>query len=289
MGPRAGQVALDRVEVRLAGDATQSPAVAHGDDADPVALYAHAYTQVFQHKAPDLLDVTSADGVRAAARELGVTVEVYIYAVMLGHKTSSPERRFTARSVLAPAAAKRVVFFRAQAARDYGTVDVDAVTRVNGDASTLREELMNSEILFGGWIVGERVTRGGNGVAALYRARLLGLSPYWLATEPSFAKWATQADPGTTDAMRRHIRLASLVDAAALGELRRLRGLGLRLSMLRVLQRRGVPPRSLRMSSPITNAFRAWLDLGTAVLQLQLLRRTNGEVLDARTADISAE
>ncbi len=89
--------------------------------------------------------------------------------------------------------------------------------------------------------------------------------------------------------MRRHIRLASLVDAAALGELRRLRGLGLRLSMLRVLQRRGVPPRSLRMSSPITNAFRAWLDLGTAVLQLQLLRRTNGEVLDARTADISAE
>ncbi len=257
---------------------------------DLPAVYAHAHARVFERKAPDMFtNPIQHAKVVAQATELGVTTETYIFSCMLGHRASCPERRFAAHLLLSPSASKRVSYYRAQAAREYGTVDVDAVSRIAGDQPRLREELLDAEELFGGWIVGERLQRGGNGVVALFRQRELALSPYWLSVEPTYARWLTTspAAPATAE-LTRHRRRVSLVDPVALPELRRLRSAVVPGAVARVLQRRGLSPTDLMARTPVTDAFKMWLGIGDALLQLRLLDALESGVL-AERATVTAE
>lgn len=266
MGTRAGQLPISRVQVELSSPkARANPGV----DVDLSAIYALAYSRVFNRQAPDT--PANPTEVLQAAGELGVLPETYVYACLLGHRVSSPERRFTARLLTSPAAAKRVAFYRETAVREFGTADVDAVSRVTGGCARLRGELLDAETIFGGWVVGARCTTTGNGLVALYRQRELGLSPYWLATEPTYHQWLRSH--GTTDTSqerRRHRQLVASVNPMALPELVRQRGTMLVVAAGHVLHRQGHLLDHFRTRSPVTDALRFWLALGDAILQLRL-------------------
>lgn len=267
MGSRAGQVPLLDIKVDLQLDGSTQK-ISPDAPRDLASVYALAYTRIFNRPAPDTL--LDAPAVAGASRELGVSPEMYIYACLLGHRTSSPERRFNSRLLVSPTAAKRVLFYREHAAREFGTTDVDAVRRLTRDGDKLRDELLASEQLFGGWVVGARCATTGNGVVGLYRQRELALSPYWLAIEPTYARW-TETTAAATEEQRRHRKLVAAVDRAARPDLARMRSGVLLPAAGHVLGRRGYSPAHFRSVPQVTNAFRFWLALGDALLQLRIL------------------
>lgn len=244
-------------------------APAAGED-DVASIYSLAYRRVFQSSAPDSVPEPLCRDVRGMAKDLRVPVETFVYACLMGHKVSCPERRFRAQGLVSESAAKRVQFYRSKAVERFGTMDVGAVTMLSGKRDSVAEEVGRSEELFGGWVVGARVERGGNGVGSLYLNRELALSPYWLATEASYLKWRAE-QPGGTPEVQRHRRSVAAVPAESMPELLRIRGSQVQRAVSAVLHRRGVRPSQLLTEPVITNAFRLWLSIGDALLQLRML------------------
>jgi hypothetical protein len=282
--------AWSRVEIKLA---TPSP-IGRQDQPDQVdfpALYALAYSQVFVQKPAVLPTPAIGAAVIAACVELRVTPEAYVHACLLGHQVSCPERRFSPPLLISPSAAKRVRFYQKNAAARFGTSDPAALAAVTGRVApvTLASALLASEELFGGWIVGERLRRGGNGVAALYAHRETALSPWWLATEPTYARWRTTADVGTAET-RRHRQQVADIPESAQSALLRHRATAVRQAVPRVLTRHDLRETGLAFVSPVTSAFSLWLAIGDALMQRRLWGALHEGVLRERpTVQFHAE
>lgn len=246
------------------------------------ALYRLAHEQVFQRPARDPLLSAVAGGVTEAARRLGVSLEVYFYACLMGHQISCPERAFRAPYLLGPTAEKRVKFYRSHALKRFHALDATSLRHLAGHgADHQRDAFLASETLFGSWIVNERCRRGGNGAAALYANRECAFPATWLAVEPSYAQWrSTQTERpylGTDEdgqpvfnEIGRHRHAVSQVPNNTRSALLALRDKVLPLAAAQVLQKHGVSPRQLLIQSPVTAAFPFWLRLGDALLQLRL-------------------
>lgn len=266
IGQRSGQVPLDRVSVNLAAPIRQN-VVASASPTDVNSVYQLAHRRVFAVASRDFVSRDTAAAVTSNAADLAMSIEPYVYAVLLGHKISCPERRFAQHFLGGESAVKRARFYRKEAARRYAVVDVTAIGALSDNTASLDCEMQRSEQLFGEWIVNTRLRNGGNGVTALYAMREMALSPYWLATEPTFSQ--APANPSKLIASRR-CEVARLEPHAA--ELCLVRSRSLLAVAGKVSAARSVPLRLLR-GHAVTDAFRFWLALGdalqrTAALQL---------------------
>ncbi len=286
-GSRSQHVPVTKATFTLqppGGDGTASP------QPDAAALYQLAHEQIFRSRARDTLLSGDALTVSRSARDLNVSLEVYLYACLLGHQVSCPERAFRAKFLLGTTAAKRVQFYRDRAVTRFHALDLTSIGNLAGrDLGLQREALLNSEALFGAWVVSERCRRGGNGVAALYAARECALHPAWLAIEPTYAKWRkTQPeqpylksdDRGAPifNEIGRHRHAIHQVNPSQWPGLTRLRNEILPTVAAQILQKHQVNPSHVLTASPVTNAFAFWLRLGDALLQLRLLQIVHHEI-----------
>lgn len=254
---------------------------------EATSLYQLAYEQVLARRAPDALSPSAAVTVAQSAQQLGVSTEVYIYSCLLGHQVSS-QRTFRASMLQGETAIKRVKFYRQQAVSRFNAADLASLGTLTGrdTLAAQRSTFLANETLFGGWILGARSRRGGNGVSALFTNRECAFSPSWLAIESSYQKWRDQAvdraylqtdDDGAPvfDEIGRHRYLVSKVVPATRGALLRLRSDILPTAASHVLQKHGINPSHVLVKSPVKNAFSFWLQLGDALMQLHLLKIIN--------------
>ncbi len=237
------------------------------------SLYSLAYRRIFNRSAPDSVTDELQKDVTTQAASLRVTAETYVYACLLGHKTSCPERLFRSEGLVSASALKRVKFYRSKAVERFGTSDVKAVSRISGHDNKLSDEMGYSEELFGGWIVGARIDRGGNGVGALYANRETALSPYWLVTEPTYQKWRSEQRSTGTPEVQRHRRTVALIAAKSVTALIAARAARLPSALAVVLNRHSLKPFQLLSDSKVDSAFKLWLGIGDALLQLKLLKQ----------------
>lgn len=280
-GSRSSHVPLSKASFHLqhrGWDGTASP------EPDAAALYQLAHEQIFRKRAGDRLPFEHVREITRSAAELSVSLEVYIYACLLGHQISCPERAFRADLLKAPSAAKRVQFYRDRAIARFHALDLTSLGNLTGQhLGHQRSALLDSETLFGTWVVNERCRRGGNGVAALYAARECALNPAWLAIEPSYAKWrktqpeqpylkTDEAGAPVFNEIGRHRHAINQVNRTAWPGLSRLRDEILPVAAAHILQKHNVDPTHILITSPVTNAFAFWLRLGDALLQLRLLQ-----------------
>ncbi len=250
------------------------------DSADLTSTYAHAYQQVFGRVAPDTLPSPLISQINEASERLGTRPDAYLFSVMHGFKVSCPERRFYSRFLVNESAEKRVIFYRKHAARTYGVADPDSISRIAGERKELTTEMEVAEEIFGGWVVGERVRRGGNGLALLYGNRETAFSPHWLVTEGSYLRWMQAQEKGTAF-QKQHRDLVLRVDANAVASLAKIRGQVVASVAGRVILRAGFDPESFRIATPVTNALKFWLGVGSALLQLRLIHGVEtGDLLE---------
>lgn len=288
MGPRARQVSLDKVKVALATPSDPREVPAPFDAADICSTYAYAFQKVFGKVAKVTLTPAIISRVNLAAAELGTRPDAYIFAVLHGHRVSCPERSFQPSFLITPSAAKRVIFYRTQAAKTYGVMDPDAVGRVAHDKQGLKDEMAVAEEIFGNWIIGERVNRGGNGLVSLYGNRETAFAPHWLVTESTYLRWMKEQAGGTV-LQKQHRDLVTRIDPVSVAALAKLRGQSLLSVVGRAILRHGFDPKSLVMATPVTSAFKLWLGIGSALLQMRLIQGLEQGSLPDKSSQASYE
>lgn len=267
LGERQRHAPLDKVvfdfSIRQADDRQELSRYA--------ASYALAHERVFG-KVPRQLPGTATElAVVGNSRDLKMSSELYTFACMVGHKVSCPERLFVPRFLEGETAVKRATFYRKEAAKAYGVADTLALGLLSGvEIANVRRAMQDSELLFGSWIVGERVKRGGNGLKAFYRARELALSPYWLAVEKTHETWARES-PGSPVLDRHRRSIGPLISSTP--DLVRIRAGAMQPVIAAVLAPYALKPEDLRFASPVASAARLWTSLGDAISQYGLLRQ----------------
>ncbi len=268
---------FDLSSVKLPGIHAARPEIA--------GIYSIAHEQIYgKPPAPSPFPTPEQDAtIRKLAAETALSVESFIYSCLLGSKTACPERRFKPGFLCSETASRHARFYQKHAATRFGTTDTEAILNFSAASiPSIREALQHSEQLFGGWIVGERCKRGGNGVNALYRNRERALSPHWLAIEPTYRQWLSEQtrtsyierDPETGrkvfNEIERHRQSVTHIPSINIPKLQHIRSEVLPIAVAHVLQKHSVGLEQFLVASPVTNAFRLWLSIGDALLQLKL-------------------
>lgn len=252
-------------------------------------LYASCYFSVFESAAPDRLDRRS-DAAKILAKscaEAKCSLRMFMLASMMGHKSCAPARKFYANMLLGPAAIQRAVLYRGVCSKAFGTFDLQALTAITQNNSSLEARLLNSEIIAGAWITGYKMRYGGAYGTSFYAANEIALDPYWLAVEPSYVNLvlAPQRDTPTDIAeLRRHRFNTSRV----LTDLKRHRDkaravFGLRekiapAALKAVLTRLGCSVEDFTTREPVvTDLFKFWGQLAHALKTYMLMRFIQGD------------
>ena len=279
MGCREGKVALDRVEFRLGAGAAGRLKRDDPDAENPADVYKHCYSQVFAKRA-DWFKRQHGARLVAKARELRMSIRLYVYAAMLGFKETSPDRRFSVAHLLGGAAERNVEEFRRAAAAKFGVFDMTALLAMAGtEEEDAARTMVECEWLAAGWIVGHRQVHGQGAISSLYGRRELAFDPRWLATEPSYRRWLESPEKLVTEELTKHRYRVSQVQPKLW---RAMRQEGLPEVLSRVLSQYRMAASDFEAVSPVSQPLAFWAALGDAILQWKCVRLGAGESVHKR-------
>jgi hypothetical protein len=252
--------ALAQVQVELAPPVGVSLKQDRADSAN--ALMAGACLLVTRAAPLGSLTPDQEKDTLANAAELGVEPMLYFVSVASGWREAHPSERMPANSACGQWAVRQVNAHRAAAAAQYGYFDVEAISKLTGQAEPAA--MLNSEKLACEVVLGARLRKCKEALSRLYEDRELGLDPAWLATEPTYWRWVTGDSVPPSKELRQHRRRAKfcLPKACSLCAVRSR----IVLTVLTdVLLRNRVDPRQFDWPESIESAPRLWFEIADLV------------------------
>jgi len=288
-GRRATRVRLSKASFKLAPPKLEAIRERIEDPDAPVLaeLYKQCHLTVFGAMPPDRLKPQAEQAVHQLTRELNCSARVAITTVMMSQKAKRPDAEFYSMMLAGKNAERCVTMYRDACRKEFGFFDVSSIDVLTKDKTfTLEDRLINSETIFGEFVVGYKMRVGGEPFTEFYRIKEHALDPIWLAIEPTYQEVleAHIQDPTGTAVVRQHRH--AVIQARKL--LIRSKGQALFTFQARekivpgvvrtVLSRRGFRTSNFLVESPISDMGKIWSRLGTAIQHINVLRFIDGDL-----------
>jgi hypothetical protein len=149
-------------------------------------LYRQAYRMVYNDWPKDGLGKHWKAAVANAATAR-MDFKTFVLFVICGYSVTHPGSPFFPVNLSAPGAPSKLEGYRKACINKYGIADYIALgLLLDIEFKDIHDELLLSETGFGRWIVGSNLRKTGDRTREFYSLEELGLSPYWLATEPTY-------------------------------------------------------------------------------------------------------
>jgi hypothetical protein len=259
---------------------------------DLEGLYVHCYQWVFESK-PQLNKGLRKhlSFVQTAAAKLGVSVKLFLLTNMLGWKMTHQEFGETNRFSLAQVTNQKgidcVKTYSDVCHKKYGTFDITSLDRLMESDIASKDAyavLLNSEIIFGSWIVNHKLFHSGRVAETFYREKEVAMNPYWLASEPSYREdilipFKDEQGRVVNKLLERHrwnakqaVAKMKLTPLIAL-RIFRLREKAMTEAIHRVLAQRGLRAEHFQIErKPQVSALKFWVRLANAIQHYECLK-----------------
>lgn len=283
LGRRASRVTLDKAVFDLVPTGLQDFKLSDPEAESLADLYELCYETVFHTRGDAILRIKDAQArIIEASNEAHCSLRLYILTNMIGYHEASPDRKFYATMLFGDRASRRLELYRSVCRQKYGTFDIEAIDTLLGkETSDAESQMLNSEIIAGGFIVGFKIRSSGDPGPMLYAMQELSLSPLWLATDPGYTKDVLVrhiSEPSGTSMIKRH-RFSA---CQTLKELKRDHKRALHIfktrekimaqAVVSVLNSHGLSPQDFEIENVVKDASDFWRRLGYAIQHYWLLQ-----------------
>lgn len=238
---------------------------------------------VLRRVGPSLNDVEVA-AVVENSNQLGVEPGQLILAALLAHRSGGADRPFYGRMLVGQNATRHLITYRDECATRYGTFD----TGLLGDIANLPRNhnvitrLTASEELATSWAVRKHLSlkhdvmddHAAPDVDSLYEMRELALDPWWLATEPSYHRWASRERDWEENAheLKRHRqRVAMATQRAGIMAVITARNQIAKDVVLREATRRGLSHNDVLVTPVFSEPLKLWRAVAQAAATSEAL------------------
>jgi hypothetical protein len=250
---------------------------------DVQATYALSHLTVYGTEPHDHIGrvENAAQRLSDITEELGCSQRLFVLAVMTAAHTASPDRPFFANMLFGPSAIARFESYRDECRIKFGQFDFKTIELTH--PSSIRKWFLQSEVLFGSFIIDTLINREGDvSFTDFYLTRELAFTPFWLAIEESYFDGILRPHvEGTLHKTHESAKLRSNVAQARralLKNVERARAVfHLRESIMKeatdmVLHRYRVNGDDFLYQPVFSSALEYWTFLGLAVRRIELLR-----------------
>lgn len=304
-GTRAGRIPLSRAEFHLLPKSFNLPAAdAPFDDPEIPQLervYKDCFISVFNRVSPSSDRVARfAEAIVDAARRANCSIRLYMLSNMVGHRAQQERflsvndrqspTRFSAKMLVGKIAENRVKTYADLCRKDFGTFtpsSLSVLANHDVEKNSLSQQMMNSEVEAGYFIVDWKISSGGPVEEPLYREKELALHPVWLATEDTYKSKVIQPyleKRCGTQAIQNH-RFSVI---QTMTEFKKNKGVAVLAFKTREDVMRKATQEVLRMfghttedfeiaDEPVTSSVEYWRMLGLAIQHYNCLRYYRGE------------
>ncbi len=249
-------------------------------------VYGFCYQWVFDEKSSANVQQLQHVIVQQA-KEAKTSIKMFLLANMLGWQASHPHTKFYPKQLTGEFAINQVRTFAEVCHKKFGVFDTTAMDRLMGSNVAQKDfeaHILNSEIVFGAWIINYKLFHKGNIMTNFYKEKELAVNPYWLAIEPSYydlilGPHQENPDPELSDLLRRH-RWSATKTMAALKKstpkaiaVFSAREFIMPEAIRFVLAQRGLRAEHFQIEkAPVLDAAKFWSWLGTAIAQHECLK-----------------
>lgn len=300
-GSRATQIPLDKLKFQLVPKAFVKAFDFDMEDPELPHLqrtYFKCHEVVFTKQPVD--DMTRfAKEVLAGARKSNCSIQMYMLAVMVGHRQEQKirmeklglalPRPFSAKRLTGAVAIKHAKMYAEMCSNEFGTFALSALSSLVEEdftSKTLENKMLHSEAVVGKFIVGYKILHGGPPWESLFDSNELTLDPYWLAIDDTYTREIFMPylkEKRGSDAIQQHRFSVSQVlghlkkyDNAAINAFR-ARETILPKAVAEVTAYYGFRPDDFNIDpEPITDPMEFWVFLGRAVQHFHCLSYLEG-------------
>lgn len=249
------------------------------------SVYAFCYEWVFEGKPLGNIK-KHRDLIVARVLEAKTSLKLFLLANMLGWKHSH-EGNFYPQVLTTDFAVHQVNTFAEACNHRFGVFDTTTLDRLMGSNVAMQDfeaHILNSEIVFGSWMINYKLFHTGNIMPTFYREKETALNPYWLAIEPTYydlilGPHLDNPEACPSDLIRRQrwntmkiigtLKKASQKAIAVFGAREHIMPEAIRA----VLAQRGLLPEHFQTeTAPVTHSIKFWSRLGSAVQQYECLK-----------------
>jgi len=226
-GIRGNRITLDRLDFRMIPNTDMYPK--HGlledsEEADIRGVFEACHRTVFGrktirgvHRLPDFKDQIVSGATKARC-----PISLYCLTIMLAHKRLNPDREFFPSFLISDTAIQRVGRYRDAAIEEYGAFDLSHLNLLTkSDNTSLRNNMLHSEIAAGTWIIGWKIRHKGDALTEFYAQNELSLDPLWLATESTYMETVykphIKTPNGTKEIQRHRFRVSKVLQQLGRG------------------------------------------------------------------------
>lgn len=304
MDYRRDRVTLDKLQFRLVPKKfgidfeklfAEDPELPHME-----RTYATCYLTVFNKQPPDRAS-RFKNKILAGMRQANCSLRLFLLTCMIGHQRNQeflcqrdPNAKFIdfhAEMLSDKTAIERAKTYGDLCRRSFGTFSLsslDTLLEDNIEENDYSVRMLNSEIIAGTFIVGDKIFHDGDPWDRLYAAKELHLDEVWLAIEDTYIEIVleTRSKGGGTPKLSYKKHRQSVVQAH--GFLKKYRRYAVAAfqarekimpeAVERVVNYFGYQPEDFELpNNPVSDPMMFWLYLGRAVSHAECLRYLEGQ------------
>lgn len=285
---RAERVTLDRIKFNLTKEEWRLSLEAFEDKASSVNdIFVACHTAVFTRPPKFKIPLDKAVTILKMAKQTDCGLQLFMTAVMLAHSRQK-QSSFYPNLLWGPSAVKCIERYRNACHKAYGHFDIRAVEKMvdmTADSSDLEQQMLNSEIIFGNYIVSLKIRGRPVIFNSVFILKEIDLAPVWLATEPAYGEVlnGTENVPNT-DGLRKHRQNVARIlkhankNPKTLIVLNKAREKILHSAIKTVLSYHGLQPTDFEMPDRVIVTARSfWQKLGDVLQWYYCRKAINGD------------